>query len=716
MSTTSHEASGLTRRQFLAVSLAAGGGMLVGFPVGGIAQAASSTPPPSAFIRIDRSGRVTLILPYAEMGQGSYTSQAQILAEELEVALDAVTLEAAPANAVYASPIIGDQATGGSFSLRGAWATMRPAAAAARMMLIDAAAQRWSVPVASCRAENGRVIHASGRALSYGELADDAARRPVPSSPALKPPNEFRVVGQPRKRLDTPEKINGTARFGIDMRPEGVLHAVVQACPVLGGRLSSVDPAPALRVKSVRQVLRIDDACAVVADNTWAALKGMRALSPKWEEGANSNLSTAGMVAAADAALGRQGIVALKTGDVPTVESSAARRFEATYRMPMLAHAAMEPLNCTVRIADGRCDVWVGSQVVGRAQKVAAQAAGLPLERVSIHNQYLGGGFGRRLEADYVYQAVLIAKQVRSPLKVTWSREEDMQHDYFRFHNHSFVRVALDANGMPLGWRHRVVAPNIMARWHPPFTKDGVDLDAVDAASGPYDIPNVHVEFTANEAPRGLNTGNWRGVGPTRNVFVVESAVDELAHAAGRDPIAYRKALMRNAPRALAVLERVERESQWGTSLPSRSGRGVSVFSAFGSHLATVAQVSVNGAGQVRAERIVCAVDTGLVINPDVVKAQIEGGVIYGLSAALYGRITVDKGRVQQHNFDTYPVVRMNEAPRIEVHIIESGAEPGGVGEPGTSGVIAAVANAVYAATGKRLRSLPVDPAELRSA
>jgi isoquinoline 1-oxidoreductase beta subunit len=671
---------------------------------------------PAAFIRIDRSGRVTLILPYVEMGQGSYTSQAQMLAEELEVALDAVTLEAAPAGQVYASPIIGEQITGGSFSLRGAWSSLRPAAAAARMMLIDSAAQRWAVRADSCRAENGRVIHSGGRSFSYGELADDAARRPVPASPALKPVSAFRIVGQPQKRLDTPAKINGTAHFGIDMRPEGVLHAMVQACPVQGGRLSSVDPAPALRVKGVRQVVKIDNACAVVADHTWAALKGMRALAPKWEEGANRNLTTRDLVAAADAALGREGLVAMKVGDVAKAEASAARRFEATYRMPMLAHAAMEPLSCTVKIEAGRCDVWVGSQVVGRAQKAAAEAAGLPLEKVSIHNQFLGGGFGRRLEADYVYQAVLIAKQVKSPLKVTWSREEDMQHDYYRFHNHSLVTVAVDSNGRPASWRHRVVAPNIMARWLPGFTKDGVDLDAVDAANGPYDIPNVLVEFAPNEAPVGLNTGNWRGVGPTRNVFVVESAIDELANAAGRDPIAYRKALMSQAPRARAVLDLVERESQWGSPLPARSGRGVSVFSAFGSHLAIVAQVSVNKAGQVRAERIVCAVDTGIVVNPDIVRAQIEGGVIYGLSAVLYGKITVDKGRVQQGNFDTYPVVRMNEAPKIEVHIVQSSADPGGVGEPGTSGVIPAVANAVHAATGKRLRTLPIDPGQLRDA
>jgi isoquinoline 1-oxidoreductase subunit beta len=713
--TSSGPATGLSRRDFIAVSLAAGGGMLVGFPFAA-AQTPTPKPTPEAFIRIDRAGRVTLILPYVEMGQGAYTAQAQILAEELEVSLDAVVLEAAPAAPMYVSPIIGEQATGGSFSLRGSWASMRPAAAAARMMLVDTAARRWRVRASTCRAENGQVIHSDGRSLSYGELADEAARRPVPASPVLKSPSAFRLVGQSQKRLDTPAKINGTARFGIDMRPDGVLVAMVRACPVPGGRLSSVDPSPALQVKGVRQVVRIDDAIAVVADHTWAALKGLRALSPQWDEGANRSISTADLVAAADAALTRQGLVALKVGDVAKADSVAARRFEATYRMPMLAHAAMEPLSCTVHIENGRCDVWVGSQIVGRAHKTAADAAGLPPQRVSIHNQFLGGGFGRRLEVDYVHQAVLIAKQVKAPLKVTWSREEDMQHDFYRYHNHSLVKVAVDANGQPTAWHHRVVAPNIMARWMPAFTKDGIDLDAVDAAQGPYDIPNVVVEFTANEAPAGLNTGNWRGVGPTRNVFVVESAIDELAHAAQRDPIAYRKGLMSKVPRTRAVLELVERESQWGAPLPEGVGRGVAVFEGFGSHLAMVAQVRVARTGRVSVERVVCAVDTGIAVNPDIVRAQIEGGVIYGLSAVLYGKITLDKGRIQQTNFDGYPVVRMDEAPRIDVHIVQSTADPGGVGEPGTSGAIAAVCNAVFAATGKRIRTLPIDPAQLRNA
>ncbi|MET0496728.1 MAG: molybdopterin cofactor-binding domain-containing protein [Steroidobacteraceae bacterium] len=709
--------SSLTRRSFLAVSLAAGGGMLIGFSLRAVSQSAPPAPKPNAFIRIDESGRVTLILPYVEMGQGAYTSQIQILAEELEVDPAVVTLEAAPANeALYASPLLGEQITGGSASLRGAWLSMRAAGAASRMMLVSAAARRWKVRSSMCRAEQGRVLHPSGKSFYYGELAAEAAKLPVPAAPVLKNPASFRVIGQPQKRVEGPTKLNGTAKFGIDMRPVGVLHAMVNACPVFGGKLANIDASAALQIKGVRQIVQIDDAVAVVADHTWAALKGLRALKVQWIEGPNSQLTTADLIAAADAALDRDGLIAENIGDTTKAEASAARRFEVDYRMPILAHAAMEPLSCTVHVTPERCDIWAGSQIVGRAHKVAVEATGIAPEKVFFHNQLLGGGFGRRLETDYVRQAVLLAKQVNAPVKVTWSREEDMQHDYYRFLNHSRVVVGLDAAGQPVSWRHRVVAPNIMARFLPIYQKDNVDLDAVDAASGPYDIANVFVDFSRNEAPAGLCTGNWRGVGPTRNVFVVEGVIDELAHQAGRDPISYRKALMTKATRARVALEMVERESGWREPLPERSGRGVAVFSAFGSYLAMVAQVRVEPSGQVRVERVVCAVDTGIVVNPDIVRAQIEGGVIFGISAVLYGRITIANGRVQQGNFDTYPVLRMSEAPRIDVHIVKSSEDPGGVGEPGTSGVIAAVANAVFAATGKRVRTLPIDSSHLRSA
>jgi isoquinoline 1-oxidoreductase beta subunit len=707
---------GVTRRTVLFASVAAGGGLLIGALPRGSAEAAAAALAPNAFVRIDKSGAVTLILPYVEMGQGAYTSQVQLLAEELEVDPIKVRYEAAPPNEkLYGSPLFGGQITGGSGSLRGSWATLRTAGAAARMMLVAAAAQQWRVPPAECEAANGEVVHRrSGRKLGYGALSEAAARLPVPDKPALKSPAAYKLVGKSVRRVDTPAKVNGSAKFGIDVRVPGMRHAMVSASPVFNGKVAKVDATEALNIKGVQLVVQIADAVAVVGDTTWAARKGLNALKVEWDEGANAKLSTADLVAQADAALERAGLVAVNEGNVAAAEKAAASRYEATFRMPALAHAALEPLSCTVHVRQGECEVWCGSQVLGRAQQVAAEAAGMPLERVTVHNHLLGGGFGRRLETDYVSQAVLIAKQVSGPVKVTWSREEDMQHDYYRYHNHSRVSVGLDASGRPISWRHRVVGPNIMTRWLPVYQKDGVDLDVVDQANGPYDIANVFIDFTRNEAPEGMRTGNWRGVGVTRNVFVVESVMDELAMRAHANPLAFRRALMTKAPRALATLELAAAKSDWSQPLPKGGGRGVAVFSGFGSHFTLVAQVRVADNGQVRIERVTCAADVGLAVNPDIVKAQLEGGIVYGLSAVLYGRITVADGRVQQGNFDTYPVLRMNEMPRIDVHVIASNEEPGGVGEPGTSGAIAAVANAVFAATGVRVYDLPLDPAKLQ--
>ncbi|WP_323844495.1 xanthine dehydrogenase family protein molybdopterin-binding subunit [Microbulbifer magnicolonia] len=725
MSWRNGDSAPLSRRKFLGVSLVAAGGLLLGFTVGGRtwAQEAPATPPvpvpppkPNAFVKIAPGGRITLVIPYVEMGQGVYTSQVQLLAEELEVDPATVAFEAAPPDdALYANPLIGEQVTGGSTALRAQWISVRQAGAAAREMLIEAAARRWKVPAAGLKAENGRIIEtASGRSIGYGEVAREASGLPVPKSPALKAPEKFRFVGKPTKRVDTPAKINGSAIFGIDVRPPGVRYALVAACPVFNGKLASVDDREAMKIKGVRQVVKIEDAVAVVADHTWAARKGLAALKIKWNEGANARLTTADLVAGADAAMDRDGLVFMHEGDVNKAESGAAGRFRADFRQPILAHAAMEPLSCTVHVKPDSCEVWLGSQVLARAHRAAAEAAGLPPNKVVMHNYYLGGGFGRRLEIDYVPQAVKIAKQVEGPVKVTWSREEDMQHDYYRYLNHSRVTVGLDSAGRPVSWRHRVVGPNIMERFLPILNKDGIDLDVVECAHGPYDIPNVLIEFTRNEPPKGLGAGNWRGVGPTRNVYVVESVIEELAYRAGQDPVAYRLAMMARQPRPRAALELAAAKAGWGKSLPKRSGRGAAVFSGFGSHLGFVAEVNVEPSGHVRVDRVVCAVDTGFVVNPDVVRAQMEGGIIFGISAALYGKITVANGRIREGNFDTYPVLRMHEAPRIEVHIVPSSEEPGGAGEPGTCGAIAAVANAVSAATGKRLLSLPVDFAQLK--
>jgi len=717
------------RRILLVASLTGAGSLLIG-PVSAMAattaaDAANAANPagaaaalaPNAFVRIDQDGTVTVVLPYVEMGQGAYNSQAMVMAEELEVDPARLVLQPAPADEKrYGSPLFGGQITGGSGSLRGTWMTMRAAGAAARIMLVQAAASQWNVAIAECAAVNGEVVHgASGRKLGYGALAAAAARLPVPADPPLKKPGEYKIIGTPMKRLDSPGKINGSAKFGIDVALPGMRHAAVAACPVFNGQLRSVDAAAARRIKGVRQVVRLADAVAVIGDSTWAAMKGLNALKIVWDEGANAAISSADLVARADAALETPGLVFASAGNIQAAEAGAAHRYEAVFRLPALAHAAIEPLNCTVHVRAGACDVWCGSQVVARAQQAAAEAAGLPLEQVRVHNHLLGGGFGRRLETDYVTQATLIARQVTGPVKVTWSRAEDLQHDCYRAHNHSRVTVALDSAGQPLSWRHRVVGPNVMARWLPAYQKDGVDLDIVHDSSGPYDIPNVHIDFTRHEAPDGMRTGNWRGVGPTRNVFIVESVLDDLAARAGRDPVAYRRALMGKAPERLRhVLDVAVGKSAWGAPLPPRTGLGVAVLNSFGSFLALVARVRVLDSGEIRVERVTCAVDTGIAVNPDTVRAQIEGGIMFGVSAALHERITVANGRVQQANFDGYRLLRMNEAPQIEVHLVDSVEAPGGVGEPGTSGAIAAVANAVFAATGVRSYSLPLDPAAFK--
>jgi isoquinoline 1-oxidoreductase beta subunit len=709
----------ISRRSFLTSAAAAGGGLLVGFRVGEAdAASAAATLAPNAFVRVDPTGRVTVTLPYVEMGQGAYTAQAQLLAEELEVDIDQLQLEHAPADeARFSHPVFGDQITGGSAGLRGAWEPLRRAGATTRVLLITAAAKRWRVNAATCSAERGEVVHArSGRRVRYGELVDAAARLPVPKEVPLKPTAAFKVIGKPVKRVDSPEKVNGRAKFGIDAAPAQVKFAAVAACPVFGGSLGSVDDAKAREIRGVRDIIKLDDLVAVVGDHTWAARKGLAALDISWNQGANASVDTARLVADCDAALDERGVVASSTGDVTAAEARAASHYEAVFRLPMLAHLAMEPINCTAHVREDSCEIWVGCQRLALARRMAAEASGLPPDKVVIHNHLLGGGFGRRLEADYVAQAVRIAKHVEGPVKVIWSREEDVQHDYFRYHNHSRVRVGLDEKHMPVSFSHKLVGPAVMARWLPLFFKDGIDFDIISVSAGAYAWPNARVEYVRREPPNGLHVGNWRGVGASRNAFIVESVIDDLAQRAGRDALSYRRDLLAKAPRLLAVLDRAAEAANWGSALQPGRGRGIAVLDDFGSYLAQVAEVTVDRAGRVRVDRVVCAVDCGLAVNPDVVRAQMEGGIIYGLSAALYGKITVANGRIQQSNFDDCRVLRMHEAPRIDVHVIASSEAPGGVGEPSTAAVFPAVTNAIFAATGKRLFELPIDPAQLRSA
>ena len=734
--------STVSRRTFVKVGAAAGGGLLLSFTLPAPlrrAMAARTPPPasfaPNAFIRIDRDGRVTLIMHKVEMGQGTYTSMPMLLAEELEVDLAQVQLEHAPPDdARYAEPLFGVQETGGSTSVRGNWEQLRRAGATARTMLVSAAAQTWKVDPSSCNAARGEVIHgASGRRLSYGALVDAAVLLAVPRTVPLKDPKDFKLIGTPAKRLDGPDKVNGAAQFGIDVKVPGMKVATVAACPVFGGKLASVDDSKAKTIKDVHQVVRLDDAVAVVAEHMWAAKQGLAALTIQWDEGPNAKLTTADIVQQLAVAAAQPGVVARNDGDVTKAMAGAAQKVEAVYEVPFLAHATLEPANCTVHVRPDGCDIWVGTQVPTFAQTAAAKLTRLPKSKVRVHNHLLGGGFGRRLEVDFIIQAVRIAKQVAGPVKVVWTREEDIQHDMYRPYYYDRLAAGLNERGMPIAWTHRVAGSSIMARVVSElFPKTlrvmraaglhqlvamvkGLDVDAVEgAADPPYALPNIRVEYVRQEPP-GIPTAFWRGVGPTHNIFVVESFIDELAAAAKQDPFEYRRVLLDQSPRAKAVLELAAEQAGWGQPLPAGRGRGISLLHAFGeTYIAQVAEVSVSSAGDVRVHRVVCAVDCGIIVNPDTVRAQMESGIIFGITAALFGEITIKNGRVEQHNFNDYRMLRINEAPVIDVHLVKSTEPPGGIGEPGTSAVMPAVTNAIFAATGKRIRKLPVG-AQLRS-
>ena len=708
------ERKGFSRRTFLVTSAAAGGGLLLGVylprSIGAKAQVADGIFAPNAFLRIRPDDSITLIMPQVEMGQGTYTSMSMLIAEELEVDLVKVILEAAPpSDKLYANPLLGFQVTGGSTSVPGFWEPLRRAGATARVMLIQAAAVQWSVDPASCRAEKGEVVSPTGQRLNYGALVDAAAKLPVPDKVALKDPKDFTLIGTPAKRLDTPEKVNGKAKFGIDAMIPGMKFATVAACPVFGGKLKSVNDSKAMAIKGVHQVVRIDNAVAVVGDHMWAAMQGLAALDIEWDEGPNANVSTESIVEQMARASQHDGVVARSDGDVAKSMPTAAKRIDAVYEMPFLAHAAMEPMNCTVHVTKDSCDIWVGIQVVSRAQATAAEVTGLPPERIQVHNHLIGGGFGRRLDVDGITQAVAIAKQVDGPVKIVWSRKEDIQHDVYRPYYYDRFTAGFDAQDRLVAYHHRVTGSSILARWAPPAFVNGLDEDAINGAAKemPYAIPNILVDYVRDEPP-GLTTGWWRGVGPTHNVFVVESFIDELAVETKKDPVEFRRSLLGKQPRVLGVLNLVAEKAGWGTSLPDSVGRGVSVQFAMGTYLSQVAEVEVSKEGEVKVRRVVCAVDCGQIVNPDTIVAQIEGGIIFGISAALWGEITLRGGRVEQHNFNDYRVLRINETPLIEVHLVKNTEAPGGIGEPGTIGIAPAMANAIFAVTGKRVRKLPI--------
>ena len=665
---------------------------------------------PNAFIRVDIDGTVRLVVPMVEMGQAIYTGSAMLLAEELGVEMDQIKVEHAPPNEkLYAQPLLQGQITGGSTSTRASYQVFREAGAVARTLLIGAAAAQWKVSAESCSVSRGVVRHAAtGRSVGYGALAQAAARLPMPSSVTLKEPSDFTLIGKPLRRVDSVEKITGKTVFSIDIKVPGMRVATVKACPTLGGTLKSVDDAAARRVSGFVAVIKLNNAVAVVGAHYWAAKQALDALKIEWDHGPNASLSTKKLRdAMAEASVKGKSIVAREIGSKP-----AGSVVEATYQLPMLAHAAMEPLNTTVHVTANKCEIWTGTQLPTRSVMLAAQICGFSEDQVVLHNQYLGGSFGRRLETDYVEQAVALAKQVPYPLKVMWSREEDIRQDIVRPMYHDKISAVVDESGRMVWFGDRICGGSVLDRWLPvALRKDGLDTDATECAETlPYDIENLKVEWVRHVMPERVKVGWWRGVGPNHNLYVVESFIDELAHRAKKDPVSYRRAMLQKNPRALAVLDLAAAKSNWGKiALPHRVGRGIAVGEPFGSKVCVMVEVEVTVQGEVKLRKAVVALDCGLVINPSSVTAQIQGGLLFGLSAALYTNTTIENGAIQQSNFHDYRTLRINEVPSIEIHTVTNTEVPGGLGEVGTAIAAPALCNAIFAATGVRLRELPVN-------
>jgi isoquinoline 1-oxidoreductase subunit beta len=733
-------ASVVNRRDFLKTGTAGGVALVIGFHLSLRALADQTqdqekkTPNPfDAWVRITPDNRVTLILAKSEMGQGIMTALPMILAEELCVDWKRVKVEQAPTN-----PKIYDHGTGGSGSVAGSWQPLRRAGAAAREMLVAAAAQKWEVSLDTCKAENGQVVHGNPkRYLSYGELVEAASKLPIPNlnTVPLKNSDDFTVVGHDTRRIEARDKATGAAKFGIDSRPPGVLFAVVARCPVFGGKIASFDATKAKAVPGVRDVIQFETSgrgalitggIAVLADNSWAAIQGRKALAVKWDEGPAANESTPELHKQFLANAAKPGKVVRNDGDADSALSGSPKKIEAAYELPFAAHACMEPMNCTVHIRPDGAEAWIPTQAPQWAQGVIAEAAKLPPEKVIVHTTLMGGGFGRRYQADFVMEAAQVAKAAGKPVMVLWTREDDMQHDFYRSASYHKLQGALDANGNLAAWKHFQTSTSIAAKWRQDGAEKPWEGEFGTGATVPYATPNLRIEYTLAESsvPRAW----WRSVEHSSSGFVVESFIDELAAATGQDPLAFRLKLIggdRKIPqfgdekeppldtaRLKGVLRLAAEEADWGKPLPKGQGRGIAAFYSFNSYTAAVAEVSVKD-GSVKVHRLVYAVDCGRPINPDGIRAQVESAAIYGLSAALHDAITIKGGRVEQSNFNDYEMPRMNETPKMEVHVVMSKEEPTGIGEPGLPVVAPAVCNALYALTGKRLRRLPIRAEDL---
>ena len=700
---------GYSRRDFLKVSSAAGAGLIIGVVLpykhrlvaAGLVE---QTFDPNVWIKISPDSKVTITLAKSEMGQGVKTSLPMIVADELDVDLQKIEILQANAH----PDKYGSMMTVGSRSVRGgAWLRLREAGATAREMLVSAAAKRWGVNPASCRTENGSVFHdASKRSLTYGKLTADASALKVPKKPQLKDPSQFRYIGKSIPQIDTPDKVSGKTVYGLDVRVPDMLYATVVHPPVIGASVKSFDDSEAKKVSGVKKVFEVSLGLAVVAKSTWAAFKGARALQIKWDNG-DFNMDTKDISKSFRDLAGKKGVVARNDGNIEKAMNKVDRHLKAVYEVPYLAHATMEPMNCTAHVMEGHCELWAPTQNPQGAQRMATQLTGFSSDQVTVHVTQLGCGFGRRSRTDFIQDSVEIAMNVDAPVKLVWTREEDMQHDYYRPATYNLFEAGLDKAGKPVAWNHRVVAPPLSRRGGP----NSLDRSSVNGASNlPYDIPNIFVDYCRSDIP--VPVGHWRSVGPSQNTFITESFIDEVAYAAGKDPFEYRKKLLKNQPRLLNVLELAAEKSGWGGKLSEGHARGIAVVEDKGSSCAQVAEISIEKS-QVKIHRVTCALDCGQVIHPRIVESQTVGSVVYGLSAALYGEIIIKKGKVTQSNFHDYPLLGINEMPKVDVYLVDSNEEPGGAGEPAVPPVAPAVTNAIFAATGKRIRSLPIKPKDL---
>ena len=706
-----------TRRDFIKTTSALTGGLMMGFSLPGSktdAQAAGTVYTPNAWVHIADDNTITILSARSEMGQGVYTSMPMLIAEELNVNLNQIKVTAAPPAAVYVNALLGAQITGGSTSVRDGWEKLRTSGAQVREMLISAAAAEWQVDRASLRAEDGMVIGANGKKATYGSLAAAASKLPIPEKVAIKDPKDFRIVGKRVARLDTPTKVNGKAEFGIDVKLPGMVYASIEQCPVIGGKVRSFDASKVKGMPGVIDVVQVDDGVAVVAASYWQAQKARKALSVQWDEGAGATLSTASVISGTrDAAAGGKVLEITKpVGDVANAMKSAAKVIQAEYITPLQAHAPLEPMNFTASVANGKVLLVGPTQFQQGAQGAVAAALGVKPEDITLQTTFLGGGFGRRLELDFIVQAAQISRAVGKPVKLVWSREDDMTHDYYRPVGVNQLKAGLDAQGNPIALHFKVASQSVTQRAFG-LAKDTMDPFMAEAAVAAYQIPNTQHDLVIHDT--GVRVGYWRAVSHNMNAFANESFIDELAAGAGKDPYQYRLNLLKDKPRFANVLKLAAEKAGWGKALPAGRGRGIALMEGYDTYMAQVAEVSVRN-GEIVVHRVTVAADLGYMVNPDTVEAQIQSSVIFGMSAGLKHEITLEKGVVQQTNFNNFPVVRMHEAPRIDIVLVPSTEKPGGIGEPATALVVPAIVNAVAAVTGKRVRKLPLTAEALRTA